>query len=69
MLSLSKGKTSNAREVWKIKVEEQSRCNDACKTSQPAKKNESQWESIFLYLIATEIIFFTEIVQALSEAL
>lgn len=67
MLSLSKGKTSNAREVWKIKVE-QSRCNDACKTSQPAKKkNESQWESMCLYLIST--IFFIEIVQALSEDL
>lgn len=53
MLSLSKGKTSNAREVWKIKVEEQSRCNDACKTSQPAKKmslSESRYFCILLPL-------------------
>lgn len=68
MLSLTKGKSTNSREVCKSKVEEQAKHNDRCKILQPAKKRVSISGDGF-YLIATQRLFFLEFAQALFVTL
>lgn len=68
MLGLTKGKSTNSREVCKSKVEEQAKHNDTCKTLQPGKN----WVSIsgdVFYLIATQRLFFLEFAQELFVTL
>lgn len=68
MLSLTKGKSTNSREVCKSEVEEQAKHNDTCKTLQPAKNWVSINGDVFDF-IAIQRLFFLEFAQTLFVTL